>query len=275
MNAYQKNKTNMDTRKFPVKIPIFGHSRNHNVYSSKFGVSTFPAQLLFVNDILDQGNTPYCTAYSACATRGSMKTKNYDPIAYWNEEAAYDGEPITENGTSPDTCMEVGVEVGWVPLGQPLPTDKAAMTISVIPNSGMDLFDSVRSALVETNNPIQGFVMWYADWDNTTDGIITPTFTSILGGHAIKIAGFTTVNNVPYIVIQNSWGSTVGINGLFYFDRATFNKAFGAGYVRLWSDSVNPTVQKMGLLVALMQNLLNLEAALGRAARSIINIFNK
>lgn len=266
----------MDNRKFPVKIPIFGHSRKHNVYSSKFGVSTLPAQLLFVNDILDQGQTPYCTAYSACATRGSMKIKNYDPIAYWNEEANYDGAPNTENGTSPDTCMNVGVEVGWVPIGQPLPIDRASISISVIPNSGMDLFDSVRSALVETNNPIQGFLQWYSDWDAVNaQGVVPDTFTAILGGHAVKIAGFTTINGVVYIVVQNSWGTMYGLNGLFYFDRATFNKAFGAGYVRLWSDSTNPTMEKMGLLVALMQNLLNLKSALGRAARSIINIFNK
>jgi len=267
-----------DERKFNVKIPVWGHSRHHLSYHKSFptyGATAIPAELLFVNAILNQGSTPACTAYSACATRGSMKNKNYDPNSYWQEECQYDGAPITQNGTSPDTCMEVGVEIGWVPVGQPLPTDRASATFSITPNNGMDLFDSVRTAIVQQNSPVQGFVIWYGDWDSTNQGIITPTFHSVLGGHAIKIAGFTTINGIPYIVIQNSWGPDMGLNGLFYFDRATFNKAFGVGYVRLWSDSSNANVQKLGLLAALMQNLINLQAALRRAVRSIANIFNK
>lgn len=269
----------MDNRKFPVKIPIFGHSRKHNSFHKSFpnygAVGTLPPDLLFINGILDQGDSPKCTAYSSVATRGSMKDKNYDPEAYWVEECTYDGAPITENGTSPDTCMNVGVETGWVPLGETIAIDRASATFSVTPNGGMDLFDSVRTAIAQINGPMQGFVVWYADWDSTQQGVITPTFISVLGGHAIKIAGFATINGVLYIVIQNSWGASVGMEGLFYFDRATFNRAFGAGYVRLWSDSTNVKIQQLGLLSALMQNLLNLEAALGRAAKSIIQFFNK
>jgi hypothetical protein len=140
----------------------------------------------------------------------------------------------------------------------------------------MDLFDSVRTAMVQTNNPVMGFVIWFADWNNTTlQGVISPTFNEVLGGHAIKLAGYSTINDILYIAIQNSWGSSAGAGGIFYFDRATFNRAFGAGYVRLWSDSTDVQIEKLGLLAALMQNLANLEAALGRAAKSFIQLFNK
>jgi len=185
-----------------------------------------------------------------------MKDKNYDPYRYWEDECAYDGAPISQDGTSLNTEMNVGVKSGWIPAGQVVHTDKASTYFTISKNNGYDMFDSMRSAIQQSQAPLIAGVIWYADWESP-DGIVPDSYKQVMGGHATKIAGWKTINNIPYIVVQNSWGSEVGDGGLFYFSREISNKVFNQG-VFVWSDTPNLIIQNLGFLAALLQNLLNL-----------------
>lgn len=43
---------------------------------------------------------------------------------------------------------------------------------------------------------------------------------SVLGGHAVLVCGYTTLNSQPYWIIRNSWGASWGDKGYFYMPQA-------------------------------------------------------
>jgi cathepsin B len=43
----------------------------------------------------------------------------------------------------------------------------------------------------------------------------------MLGGHAVRLLGYGTENNVDYWLIANSWNETWGDNGYFKIRRGT------------------------------------------------------
>lgn len=268
------------------KIPKFQPQRKFNVklrrvhwpgqpsYHKTFGIKAaiFPEQLLFVSKILNQ-DVEDCTAFSSSAVRASMKGKNYNPQQYWVDECDYDGAPVTQNGTSMETALNVGIEKGWTLEGTTTPhLDNASSYLQVTPSNGMDMFDSMRATMMQANAPLEAGVTWYEDWDNSPNGIVPASYQTVLGGHAIKLAGWKTINGMPYIVVQNSWGSDAGDGGLFYFSREIANKIFDEVYI--WSDVASQEIKQLGLLAALLRNLRNLYIVLENIPQAIKNIFN-
>lgn len=231
-----------------------------------------PDELLFLSDILDQGNSPKCTAYTAVAVRQSMTSHIYDPEWQWQEELLFMGVKDAP-GSDPTTQMDVGVKNGFSWVESPASVSASIVTAEnakayfwVTRTGGMDWFDSIRQALAQMQRPFTVGVTWYNDW--ILPGGITPnTAFTILGGHSTKIAGFSkkgVYSGVVFpeaegrLVIQGSWGKGVGDQGLFYFSRAMVNKYFGQYGIAYWSDSDVPVIQKLGLLSALWQNVYNL-----------------
>lgn len=90
-----------------------------------------------------------------------------------------------------------------------------------------DLFDQITSSLwrfrASRHICLTG-TLWYADW--TYSKIINSVWTNEIGGHAVQIIGQKIINGVPYLVIQNSYGPTVGENGRHYFSREVVNACF-------------------------------------------------
>lgn len=224
----------------------------------------FPASLLAITRLLDQGQKPSCTAYSAVAEREAETGKQYDPEAQWQEELNFLGlTPDQANeGIQLDQKFQVGIKVGFTPIGGGDPTDKAAAYFWVKKAPGLDYFDSVRLAMLQLYQkygkviPFSIGVNWYEDWDNAPDGILTDNPHTVLGGHDTKLAGFETFNGVDYIVNQGSWGPAFGDKGIFRISRTIFNKYFGGYGVGYWSDDTTTVPAKMNLLVVLLQNLV-------------------
>lgn len=100
-----------------------------------------------------------------------------------------------------------------------------------------DAFDNIRSTLWLHRQERRGVffgLYWKGDWVVTLGGIIKdsgytdPAFNG--NAHAILIVGQKMIEGVPYLVIQNSWGPSLGDHGFFYFPRSVINKEYRTGF---------------------------------------------
>jgi hypothetical protein len=251
--------------------PRHWHKASDYSFHKTFGQaapSEIPALLNMVTRILDQGGLNACTAFAAVAIREWMKKPaQYDPVQQWNNECAVWGNPAQANQTGVDlnTQMATGVEKGFVPVGTTTPTDNAAAYFSVTPTksifnpSGLDMYDSIKSAMSLQNSPLSAGLTWMQEWVSAPNGIIVDNSgKTVLGAHDIKIAGWLTMSDgVERLIIQNSWGIDEGQNGLYYFDRATANQAFTQG-TKFWTDSTVSNYKTLGFIQALCQNVIDL-----------------
>ncbi len=111
---------------------------------------------------------------------------------------------------------------------------------------------------MQSNYPLIGGLEWFNEYTYAQGGLILSTGKSALGGHCIKLAGFTTINNLEVIILQNSWGTTMEANGCYYMTRQVFNQAFADFGIFVWSDSTNFTVKTLGMISALYYNIITL-----------------
>lgn len=266
----------MDNRKFSLKKEHFAKKvwRDRKNYSHRktlgaAPVVTLPRELLAVTDILNQGDSPECTAFSAAAIRESMTGVKYDPQAQWEHELQFMGV-TSADGAEIRTQLAVGVEVGFTPLAGGPPTDKASAFFWITREWGQDWFDAIRLTQYQLYQkygkviPVSIGLDWFRDWDNTPNGIVPLSQSALLGGHDVKGAGFETfsLDNEDYIVIQNSWGTGFGDNGLFRFNRAAANKFFGTYGIGYWLDDPSLQIKRLGLLASLLANLVDLYNAI-------------
>jgi Papain family cysteine protease len=253
----------MDSRQF-IKLKRFAHDWKGRDYSHAKTFGANPTQPKnWLTRILNQGASPSCTAYTAVGLREAQTGRQYDPEAQWKEELAFVGNPNAQ-GVDLDSQMAVGVEKGFVPVGQTQPVDQAGGWMNVHPTqtlfnpSGMDTFDAIKDALKVA--PLSVGLTWYSEWDNTPQGIIPHTFLNKLGDHDTKVAyvsNIEIVGGVEYLVIQGTWGEGFGDAGKFRFDRYMANKCLTLG-IKYWTDNVPLDVQRLGLLLSLYINLKNL-----------------
>jgi len=68
---------------------------------------------------------------------------------------------------------------------------------------------------IYNNGPVEAGFSVYQDFMSYTGGVYTHKSGSLLGGHAIKILGWGTENNVDYWLVANSWGPSWGLQGFF------------------------------------------------------------
>jgi len=200
-----------------------------------------------------------CTAFSAVEARNSeIPASNFDPAQFWNDELAFAGVK-TSDGFDIEVPAAVGVEKGFSPIGNPtIRQSNASAYFWIHANNGLDLFDSVRQTIYSQKRPAVGGLDWFQDWVNTVGGIISAIGLVILGGHAIRIAGWKTENNVLYIGLPNTWGVNVGDNGVFWMTREVFNKSFSGYGIYIWSDDQSVQIKTLGLIQALYQNVVTL-----------------
>lgn len=256
------------SRKF--KKPYKGRFASRKDYSHEktFGAAPFvslPRELLNLTPILNQGSLPHCTAYASVAMRRAMTGKEYDPEAQWRLELQHEGVPDAP-GFELDVPARVGRDMGFVPVGQTEPTDKVGGYFWVNQRMpGMDWFDTIRRTQFQLYQrygkiiPFQIGINWYADWDNTPNGIIPDSQIQLLGGHDTLLGGFQTYNidNVEYVVNQGSWGEGFGDQGLFRFNRAQTNKNIGGFGIFYWLEIADmpPDVVRLGIIAQIFQNI--------------------
>jgi len=245
-------------RQFNLK-KRFHSPRDFSFHKSHLGAATIPDSFLFLSPILDQGGENSCTAYASVAGRANeIPNGNVDPQVFYNDELAFAGE-TTSDGFDLEVPAAVAIKTGFSPLGNPtVRGDKASAYFWITPNNGMDWFDSCRSAMNLQQRPTTGGLLWFNEWTGAQGGVISSMGQSVAGGHCVKIAGFTILNGVQYAVIQNSWGGSVGLNGLYYMTREVFNASFPSFGVFMRNDSQDVTIKTLGLISALYINLKTL-----------------
>lgn len=135
-----------------------------------------------------------------------------------------------------------------------------------IEGSGMDCFDSIRSAMWKENKSIYVGTPWLANWSNPQGGImpqaiVTPDQST--PWHAWKICGSKLINGEMYLIGKTWQGSEWGDTGWAYFSRDTVNKVFAidGSVAYVWVAFSGQTIQTVKLtimetLVSFLKSLL-------------------
>lgn len=74
-------------------------------------------------------------------------------------------------------------------------------------------------AEISTHGPIEAAFTVYEDFLQYKSGVYVHHTGSALGGHAIKILGYGSLNGVDYWLCANSWNETWGDQGYFMIKR--------------------------------------------------------
>jgi len=65
------------------------------------------------------------------------------------------------------------------------------------------------------NGPVEAAFSVYSDFLSYKSGVYQQTSQDFLGGHAVKILGWGTLNSVEYWLVANSWNPDWGMSGYF------------------------------------------------------------
>jgi len=81
--------------------------------------------------------------------------------------------------------------------------------------------DSVTDMMndVMTQGPIEVCFTVYEDMLSYKSGVYKHTSGEALGGHCVKLRGWGVMNNTPYWIINNSWTTSWGNQGMIYILR--------------------------------------------------------
>jgi cathepsin B len=196
-----------------------------------------------INDIRNQGQCGSCWAFSATeamadrfciASSGSINKQlsPQDMVSCDKGDYACQGgylqklwQYYEQTGTVTDNCFPYKSFYGTVP---PCPT-------SCVPGStdqwhkykakagSTKNFESVEDAQndIATHGPIQAGFKVYQDFFTYKKGVYRHLTGGFAGGHAVKVVGWgvDSATQQKYWVVNNSWGNTWGMNGVFWIQR--------------------------------------------------------
>lgn len=78
--------------------------------------------------------------------------------------------------------------------------------------------DDFKRELFSTG-PLEVTFSVYKDFLSYKSGVYESDLQNYLGGHAVKLVGWGTLNGTPYWKIANSWNTDWGLNGYFLIER--------------------------------------------------------
>jgi hypothetical protein len=225
---------------------------DYNDYSlpKTFGqaILSLPAEYIVIPErIMDQSGSDFCGAFSSTAVSESMDMQYLSPEFLFAKMKQITGDIYGYGGDLRSFCK------AWIKYGTIKQSDapfslndkdrnfladyknwpseldmkaaefKKESFFRVEKIQGLDLFDSIRQALFNNAIPKRTIftgAMWYNDWTFAENGIIPTEYSEAAGLHAFRIIGWKN----EYLIIQNSYSSRIGNDGLFYMHRQTVNK---------------------------------------------------
>lgn len=201
-----------------LRVPDRLPAKGRVLFASRM---THPKELFFdalCGRIEDQGQKPYCAAYSATSwlegvlwrLTGIKEEINPDPL--YAEAKKLDGDP-TGDGTTLEAVMQAILNRGYFEGGK----------VKTIGGSWFGLsqdeaIENVKMAIFRYGGCIIGCDI-DESWYSPSKGVVKGGGRS-LGGHAICAAGFDEGG----IVIVNSWGSSWGHDGKAYIPNSVLRK---------------------------------------------------
>lgn len=175
----------------------------------------------YCTPVENQGNLPYCAAYSASSFAENIlwRKRNYytdiDPVPLYKYAKTIDGDP-TGAGTLLECTMEALLAKGYF--------DKDICRIRQIGGSYFDngnVIRDVKFAIHKYGVCMAGFNItseWYAPKNNIIKG---GKFMSE-GGHAVIICGYSDLKKA--FLIMNSWGNDYAEGGFVWISYDEFVK---------------------------------------------------
>ncbi len=228
---------------------------HHKTFGKALGANPLPPKNWLTRLLTQIGNT--CTAYTSVGMKEALNLpQEYDPSLQWDAELSLYGQQAPD-GVDMDTAMATGVETGFYKAGETIPSDKESAYLDITPTFSADMFDQIKSVLAAA--PVAIGLQWYADWDFAV-GPVPHTFSQLLGGHMTKVYAYIDsveiVNGVECLCIQGTWGQQYGNDGCFYFDRYMTDRCVQEA--KYWSDSASSDLKVLGLIDALLVNVVDL-----------------
>lgn len=241
-----------DSRDFHEHI-VFGATAAAAIPSTDF-FSGHPIE------IKNQGSLDFCTAFAGSAVVEDEVDVELDPLYLYAMACKIMGRVSTSGMTLRDMCNAI-IKAGtieenvapyksdgthtpefladWANYDESLASlawEFARISYFRVDTGPNDIFDNIRSSIwqhIDEHRSVLTGVAWRDSWTGAPDGVIPVDYdpTEPGDGHAIKIFGQMTVDpkEGPRLIVQNSWGTSVGDKGLFYFPRTLVDKEFTYG----------------------------------------------
>lgn len=205
-------------------------------------------------EVFDQGQLGSCTANSAAANMEYLAAKLGLPMIqpsrlfiYWNERAV-EGTTSIDAGASIRDAIKVTNRYGVCPEAE-WPYDISQFAVRP-PNSAyadaakdrvldyqrVPRLNKYFQAVLAQQLPIQIGFSVYDSFESDVvaqNGMVPLPQTSerLLGGHAVLVVGYRTINGGLYYVCRNSWGAGWGDGGYFYMPAAyLMNKGLASDF---------------------------------------------
>lgn len=131
---------------------------------------------------------------------------------------------MSSHGVCSDECLPYASGSGSVPKCTDTCVDGSTKKEYKCDPSTIKTPSDVASIQTEimTNGPIEVAFEVYQDFMSYHSGVYTHTTGKLLGGHAVKMIGWGVDNGTPYWICANSWDTTWGgLGGFFWIKRGS------------------------------------------------------
>jgi cathepsin B len=230
---YPPEVINLESLKLKLIRPWRAHSQG-KIVGRYVSPDSFDARTQWPNLILpvrDQGNCGSCWAFAVAETVGdrvgiaagksngvyspqdliSCDFNNYGCDGGYVD---YSWDYVLQNGLALEACIPYTSGDGSEP---PCPS-KCTNGSAIVRTKAKSVYP-VRYAIMQTelqtNGPYEVAFDVYEDFMDYVSGVYQHLSGDLLGGHAVKVIGWGTDGGLPYWLVQNSWGTSWGIQGFF------------------------------------------------------------
>lgn len=199
-------------------------------------------------EILDQGETDYCSGYATCAASAFQEEITLHPVWSFAVSKILSGD-IYGWGQNLRDAVKVHQKYGAIPLNSfEMSFDPKYRDRNNFPNELFVIaekhkkqsyfsisgnFDSIRQTLWANRTEERAVItgcLWRIGWLNKLNGIIPKFILEKDGfGHAFIITGWKEIDGESYLIAQLSNGKEIGNKGKFYFPKIVVNREFTYG----------------------------------------------